>query len=255
MIGGDEYRLPKIRESEFGLWFQHKGMHAFQGVPEAEVIHEVMETIDVVCLPLLAHPVSGTDRTDVVRDIRAHANNIQFQLANLFEKSLEVESGKDVLTRLLNRKFLPSVLQREVEYSRRQGKQFAVALIDIDFFKHINDTHGHASGDIVLQQMASLLNNRCRAGDFLFRMGGEEFLMVLVSIQPKAASQFFEQIRAAIEAQPFLLSNEVSLNVTVSIGLALYNGHPDYQYTLRKADEALYRAKHEGRNRLCVATE
>lgn len=253
VMGTSADRLPKIRESDFGLWFRHKGMHAFQGVAQTHIISDAMNGIDEVCLPLLAaRAIHSEERGDVIREIRAHAKNIQYQMEDLFSKSLEVESGKDVLTRLLNRKFLPSVLGREIQFSRDQEKTFAVASIDIDYFKNINDTHGHEVGDLIIQQVAALLNNQCRAGDFLFRMGGEEFLIVLVDIDRSRAMQFCERIRTSVAEQRFLLPNDRSLSVTVSIGLAVYNGHPDYNYLLREADQALYKAKEGGRNRVCA---
>src|SRR5690606_3682640 len=156
VMGTGADRLPKIRESDFGLWFRHKGMHAFQGVAQTHIISDAINGIDEVCLPLLAaRAIHSEERGDVIREIRAHAKNIQYQMEDLFSKSLEVESGKDVLTRLLNRKFLPSVLGREIQFSRDQEKTFAVAAIDIDHFKNINDTHGHDVGDLIIQQVAS----------------------------------------------------------------------------------------------------
>src|SRR5690606_21183411 len=118
-----------------------------------------------------------------------------------------------------------------------------------------NDSYGHEVGDLVIQQVAALLNNQCRAGDFLFRMGGEEFLVVLVDINPARATQFCERIRESVAQQKFMLPNDRTISVTVSIGLSAYNGHPDYNYLLRQADEALYRAKNEGRNKVCVQAE
>lgn len=252
-LGNSSEALPRVRESEFGLWFRHKGMHAFQGVPEVDVITDAMDTIDTACLPLLGEPSEPADtRSERIRELRQHAKNIKFQLENLFARSLEVEAGKDVLTHLLNRKFLPTVLTREIDFCRKQEKSFAVAAIDIDYFKQINDSHGHESGDLIIQQVATLLNNTCRGGDFLFRMGGEEFLMVLVDMTADRAKRFAERVRLAVQNHSFLLQNNISVPVTVSVGLAVYSGHPDYNYVLRQADKALYRAKHEGRNRVCV---
>ncbi|ROT46490.1 diguanylate cyclase [Pusillimonas sp. NJUB218] len=254
VLGNASTRLVRVRESEFGLWFRHKGIHAFQGVPEADVITQSIDAIDNVCLVALETEgaVDAQGRGDIVREIRNHARNIQLHLGSLFARSLELESGKDVLTRLLNRKFLPTVLAREIEHSRKSGSGFAVALIDIDHFKRINDNHGHEAGDQVIQQVAAVLSEHCRGGDFLFRMGGEEFLLVLVDLDAQQASLLCDRVRQAVQKHPFLIPDGTVLAVTVSIGLASHTGHPDYHYLLRQADEAVYEAKAKGRNRVAT---
>ena len=252
-MGRPSASLQRLRESEFGLWFRHKGMHAFQGVPEADVILRVMDLVDEHCLTELTRPDIETGRrAEIVREIRSHARNMQLQLASLFEHSLELESGKDVLTRLLNRKFLPTVLMREIEHSRKHDRAFAIAVIDIDHFKAVNDTHGHEAGDQVIQQVASVLAEQCRGGDFLFRMGGEEFLAVLVDLDVEQATLLCERMRQAIERHPFLIPDGTALALTVSIGMAAYCGHPDYNYLMRMSDEAVYEAKSRGRNQVVV---
>lgn len=254
LLGTAAAGLPRLRESEFGLWFRHKGTHAFQGLPETDAISEAMQSVDETLIPLLAASRAKGERSEEhVRELRDHAKNILFQLGNLFARSQELESGKDVLTRLLNRKFLPIVLSREIEFCRLQQRSFTVASIDIDYFKRINDTYGHEAGDIVIQQVATLLSNKCRGGDFLFRMGGEEFLMVLVDIDAQNALHFCERIRLSVKKLGIALPNDVTLNITVSIGVASYTGHPDYNFMLRAADKALYEAKNQGRDRLHAA--
>ncbi|HCN73616.1 MAG TPA: diguanylate cyclase [Pusillimonas sp.] len=245
--------LPRIRESDFGLWFQHKGAHAFQSVTECEVIVQVIEEVDTVCLPQIENSTSDISlRSKQLRTLKAHAQNLLLQLSGLFEKSLELESGKDVLTHLLNRKFLPTVLAREIDLCRNQGREFAVVSVDIDHFKRINDRYGHEAGDVAVQQVAALLQTQCRGGDFLFRMGGEEFLALLVDVGREQALKHSEAFRSAVEGHRFELPQTNSLKLTVSIGCAVYSGHPDYSYLLREADKALYEAKEGGRNRVCM---
>ena len=252
-VASDRARLPKIRESEFGLWFRHKGMYAFQGVSEVDLISSSMQNIDESCLPrLIESGLADSVRHDLIHQTRAQADNILAQMSLLFAKSLEVESGKDVMTGLLNRRFLPSILIREIEFSRQHGKSFSLASIDIDYFKAINDRHGHEAGDGVLVEMANLIYSRSRGGDFVFRMGGEEFLLVMVDTTPKDALRLAQRLRQAIADHVFTLANHTTLRCTVSIGMASYSGHPDYQYMLRKVDRALYRAKNEGRDRICT---
>lgn len=253
-VAGDRARLPRIRESEFGLWFRHKGMYAFQGAAEVDLITSSMTGIDEDCLVSLCKPdLTHEQRYDLIHRTRSLADNILAQMNSLFAKSLEVESGKDVMTGLLNRRFLPSILTREIEFSRQHNKSFSLASIDIDHFKTINDQYGHEAGDSILKDMASLILARSRGGDFVFRMGGEEFLMVMVDIAPSQAKKLAERLRENIEQHDFTLANQQTIRATVSIGLTSYNGHPDYQYLLRKVDRALYESKNQGRNRICVA--
>lgn len=253
-VASDRTRLPKIRESEFGLWFRHKGMYAFQGAGEVDLISNAMTQIDEECLASLCEPaLDTTQRYDLIHRTKGLADNILAQMNTLFAKSLEVESGKDVMTGLLNRRFLPSILTREIEFSRQHNKSFTLASIDIDHFKSINDKYGHEAGDSVLVEIASLILSRSRGGDFVFRMGGEEFLMVMVDVSPPQAEKLAERLREAIEHNLFTLPNQQGIRATVSIGLTSYNGHPDYQYLLRKVDRALYKAKSQGRNQVCVS--
>ncbi|GAB3464867.1 diguanylate cyclase [Azotobacter salinestris] len=257
-VGQPFTQLPRLSGSEFGLWFRHKGAHAFQGSRETELILEGMRQIDEVLLPLFEQPAaepSVEQRLHTLRTLREQAKGIVFHLDNLFEQANVLESGRDVLTRMLNRKFLPVILAKEVAYARQNERSFAVLAVDIDHFKHINDEFGHEAGDLVLQQLAALLSNNCRGGDYVFRMGGEEFLVLLVDVNQGHALGVAEKLRQQAEKERFRLSGEHDLQLTVSIGVALHDSHPDYQRLLRQADRALYDAKHGGRNRVALARE
>lgn len=253
-VGLKAAQLPRIASSAFGLWFRHKGAHAFEGISETETILQMMSQIDDVLLPLFDLQ-SGQQELHLqwLKDLREQSKGIRYHLDTLFEKNTELEAGRDVLTRLLNRKFLAAVMMKEVNYARQNGSLFAILAIDIDHFKHINDTYGHEAGDTVLQQIATLFNNNSRGGDYLFRIGGEEFLMLLVDISETDAWKVAEKIRKQVEEEFFLLPRKQHIRATISIGLAIHNGHPDYQRALRRADEALYHAKHNGRN--CVVID
>lgn len=253
-IGLDAAHLPRIGAAEFGLWFRHKGAHAFQGAAETEQILQAMQYIDDVLLP--ASDVQAEDNTQRVRrlrDLRERTKSIGYHLDRLFEQHNELESGRDALTRLLSRKFLSVVLSKEVNYARTTGTTFALLAIDLDHFKQVNDRHGHEAGDMVLQQFAMLVNNSTRGGDYAFRLGGEEFLLLLVDISPQSALRVANTLRAMTESESFRLPQDRETQMTVSIGLAMHDGHPDYLRTMRRADAALYEAKRAGRNRVEVA--
>jgi diguanylate cyclase len=171
----------------------------------------------------------------------------------MFENLVSMESGRDSLTQLFNRRFLPAVLAREIDIAMSQNKTFALLMVDIDYFKSINDQHGHQAGDRVLQQVSSLLQHSVRAGDFVFRYGGEEFLLLLVEVGLQQAMNLAEKIRHRVETETIPILNGQELQTTVSMGVALFDGHPDYQHLVSRADEALYRAKNKGRNRCLSA--
>ena len=252
-IGTTAGDLPRIQASEFGLWFRHKGIHAFEGSSEAELVMESMEEIDNVLMPLISGGDSReSSRIQWLRDLRDKVHGIRFHLNNLFEQNNELESGRDVLTRLLNRKFMPVVLSKQITQARAQKTTFAVLAIDIDYFKQVNDTYGHHAGDSVLQQLSMLLLNNSRSGDYLFRLGGEEFLLIAVDVDQARAATMAEKLRSNVEKERFRLPEGKELQSTISIGIACFDGHPDYQQLLRRADDALYQAKNSGRNRVVV---
>ena len=237
-----------IRQSDFGLWFMHKGLHAFDNLPETEIILKSIEVIDEIIKQLKQKKLEN--RVELLKRLRCETRNIQLNIDTIFDKYNDLEAGRDELTRLLSRKYLPVVLSKEVNYARKRDISFALLAIDLDFFKRVNDTYGHAAGDMVLQQFSELLANRSRAGDYVFRLGGEEFLILLVDITKDSAIRVAKQILEKIREESFFIPNGDALSITASIGVALFDGHPDYSRTLSRADKALYKAKESGRDKV-----
>ncbi|TIC85358.1 diguanylate cyclase [Crenobacter intestini] len=245
--------LPSLGRSEFGMWLSHKAEVIFERSDELEQIEAQLERVDSIVLPRLQQAADAGQRRLRSRELQETLDEIHFLLGTLFDRHVEVENGRDALTRLLNRRFLPAVLSREIQLHQRSQQQFGVLLIDLDHFKAINDTHGHEGGDRVLQQAAQLITACVRAGDFVFRYGGEEVLVVLVELGHDDLMRIAETLRGRFEAQAFTVTNGLEIRVSVSIGVALHDGHPDYQYLIGRADDALYRAKRGGRNRVVDA--
>ena len=133
------------------------------------------------------------------------------------------------------------------------GRQFAVLMLDLDHFKAINDQYGHEAGDRALQHVAAILVENTRGSDYLFRYGGEEFVVVLGSVSRTEAVAIAHALRRAIAESPVLLQGGVRLPLTASIGVALQDGHPDYERVLARADAAMYQAKRGGRDQVVVA--
>lgn len=242
--------VPPLTTSDFGLWLNHKAELTFGPVPELESLRTLMNrATDRV------EDALGRAAVDAafIRRLDQDVTEIAFLLSSVTGRAMEMESGRDSLTRLLTRRFMPSILQREVAMSVRHGKRFAVLLVDGDHFKRINDTHGHDAGDKALTAIAETLMAQVRAGDFVFRYGGEEFLVLLTEMDEKTLVQKAEQIRRAVEKTPVSLGEGRTLPLTVSVGAALHDGHPDYEQVVKAADAALYRAKAAGRNRVCLS--
>jgi len=249
-VPGDS--LPRVSQSSFGLWMQHKASAMFRGAPEMSTIRALMRSIDDSLLPLCTQQLDSDDLAEtrrLMREIQSATGELKFLVESMFEHLVDLESGKDALTQLLNRRFMPAILARESEIARTEGTPFALLLIDVDHFKRINDEHGHQAGDRVLQQVAAILQNTVRSGDFVFRYGGEEFLVLLVEMDPQHAKRVAEKIRTRIASEALIIAGGPQLRLTVSIGAAMHDGHPDYQRLVNRADDAMYRAKQGGRNR------
>lgn len=163
-------------------------------------------------------------------------------------KRLEVLSSTDSLTGLWNRRTTDDFLQQEVARSRRHGNSLSVAIIDIDHFKRVNDTYGHAGGDIVLKELSNEVQDILRKYDRLGRWGGEEFLVICPETAGDVAVALFDRLRAHVAGHVF--SNGVQL--TVSIGTAEYRESDSPSSLVMRADKAMYQAKQSGRNRVCT---
>jgi diguanylate cyclase (GGDEF)-like protein len=158
----------------------------------------------------------------------------------------------DALTFLPNRRQIIGDLQREVVFSNRYGTPLSISMVDVDYFKRINDTYGHIIGDDVLRSVAGQLRNHIRYPDTIGRYGGEEFLIVLPHSTLKAASQQAERLCQHVRSLS-IKSGELELALTVSIGIAQYRVQKeDWKAFLNRADAALYEAKHNGRDQWAV---
>lgn len=158
---------------------------------------------------------------------------------------------RDPLTGVQNRNALNAAVEREVETSRRHGTSLAMLVLDIDHFKHINDNYGHSFGDDVLRAVAQTAGTTIRRCDEIFRFGGEEFVVLANYTDEDGARQLAERIRRDVEAIGTI--NGLDVCVTVSLGIALMPPGDSAQQLFDRADQALYRAKKEGRNRWVVA--
>lgn len=177
----------------------------------------------------------------------------QYQEIVSLQEQLHQQVLHDPLTQLHNRRFLDETLPREFARAKREGYAVSFIMLDLDHFKRVNDTYGHAVGDVVLLKISEILKAHSRESDILCRFGGEEFLLVMPRMTPEQAQKKTDEIRQTI-ANTAIVHAGVTLKVTISSGVAGYPAHAHGIDTLLKlADDALYEAKKGGRNRVNVA--
>jgi diguanylate cyclase (GGDEF)-like protein len=161
---------------------------------------------------------------------------------------------RDPLTGAGNRIALDKTLEREVELAKRHNQPLSVLMLDIDHFKNVNDTFGHAMGDEVLKRVVKSITASIRQTDMCFRYGGEEFLIMLANADTKGAHRIAERIRSSIEESIFTHAKG-SLSITSSIGSATLYPQDTMHSICERADNALYKAKNSGRNRVITDSE
>lgn len=173
--------------------------------------------------------------------------------ANNYSKILQYAT-LDALTSLNNRRQFETRLKQEVAAAKRQQKPLCGMMIDIDFFKRVNDTYGHAAGDEVLKQTAAVIKELLRESDIPSRYGGEEFAILLPFTRLDEAKVVGERLRKAVESTPVTIGEDdarkKNINVTISMGIAEFNPEETGEELFERADKALYQAKESGRNRV-----
>ena len=197
--------------------------------------------------------LSSTFLTTRVQSTREHLRRQKAELAQALEQIRQLATHDD-LTGLLNRRAMLDRMQLEQRRSLRSGSPLLIAQLDIDHFKAVNDTHGHAAGDLVLQSFADTVRRNVRDTDVLARWGGEEFVLLLCDTPAADAVALMERLRQAVQAmQVPVPQGDGPITVTVSIGLARHTPADPLAGTLERADQALYAAKAGGRNRVVPA--
>ena len=173
------------------------------------------------------------------------------QLRDSVQQSMQM-AVTDSLTGLYNRRYMETHLATLLDRTASRGKAVSILVIDIDYFKAVNDSHGHDIGDQVLQEFAERIRANIRSIDMACRFGGEEFVLVMPDTDMSLAYRIGERLRQIIASAPFdVVSGEAPLDITISIGVAALQGPEDTpDDILKRADQALYRAKRDGRNRV-----
>lgn len=243
----------QLREHVDGL------QSSVQGAADVDSLKHILENRLEGLLVTMDEHKHERDRRE--QELAGRLQGLSERVANMeqealgYREHLEEQRQKallDPLTGLPNRAAWSERVEREMLEWQAHGGHLAMAILDLDHFKRINDSYGHLAGDKVLKIVADQLRKRLRSHDFIARFGGEEFVLLLPQTSPAAAAQIAEMLRATVEACPFHFKGE-RVVITTSIGLGAFRPGERGDQVLKRADAALYRAKESGRNRVELA--
>ena len=175
----------------------------------------------------------------------------EITMGRIREASLKDRAETDALTGLLNRNSAFLLLEDAIRDACENSNSLAILMLDIDYFKNINDTYGHQVGDEVLKQVTTAFNKSLREHDIVGRYGGEEFIIGLLDVSPEVATKIAERIRSSIADMPIKVADQI-INISASIGLACLNQNDNLDSLVKRADHALLNAKKLGRNHVTV---
>lgn len=219
-------------------------------VGEEDQTDKLAKALDLGANDYLMKPV---DRNELLARVRTQIRRRRYQerLRDNYEQSLSL-ALTDSLTGLYNRRYLLSHLRRLMEDTSHRQKPLSLLVLDVDYFKRVNDTYGHAVGDMALQHITEVMRTNVRNVDTVARLGGEEFVIVMPDTHEAFAVRIADRLRQRVADTAMVLPDGRSLSVTVSIGCAMRESPDDdtVEALMNRADQALYRAKNAGRNRV-----
>jgi two-component system cell cycle response regulator len=218
-------------------------------IADAENGTRLVRGLEIGVNDYLTRPI---DKNELLARVRTQVRKKRYteRLRDNAQRSIEM-AITDALTGLHNRRYLETHVGTLVEQALSRSKPLTVLVLDIDYFKSINDTHGHDAGDDVLREFALRIKKSIRGIDLACRFGGEEFVVVMPETDLAVATMVAERLRRRIASEPFSIQQGArSIEVTISIGIAALGRSDSPATVLKRADQALYRAKRDGRNRV-----
>ena len=218
-------------------------------VTDAEDNTRLARGLEIGVNDYLSRPI---DKNELMARVRTQIRKKRYteRLRDNVQMSIEM-AITDALTGLYNRRYMESHVGTLVEQAQSRGKPLTVLVLDIDYFKSVNDNHGHDAGDDVLREFALRIRKSIRGIDLACRYGGEEFVVVMPETDLAVATMVAERLRRRIASEPFpIQKGSRTVEVTISIGIAALGGDDNAAGVLKRADQALYRAKRDGRNRV-----
>ena len=218
-------------------------------IAEAENNTRLVRALEIGVNDYVARPI---DKNELLARVRTQIRKKRYteRLRDNVQISIEM-AITDALTGLYNRRYMETHIETLVEQATARGKPLTVLVIDIDYFKAVNDGHGHDAGDDVLREFAIRIKKSIRGIDLACRYGGEEFVVVMPETDLAVATMVAERLRRRIATEPFPIQQGArAIEVTISIGIAALGAQDNAAAVLKRADQALYRAKRDGRNRV-----
>jgi diguanylate cyclase len=219
--------------------------------PDINTLNKILDDVMRETRSAQQEALKSRDEMIQARQEVQEAENRIHMLESKLEQMSELVR-EDQLTGSLNRRGLDDVFEREVARSERRHTPFCIAMLDLDDFKKLNDTHGHLAGDEALIHLVKVVKETLRTMDVIARFGGEEFLIMLPDTPLEEAAQTITRVQRELTKQIFMHNNE-KLLITFSAGVALRQPNEDQTALIKRADAALYRAKQAGKNRVVVA--
>lgn len=251
--GAPALEAPAAR-SHFELWVEHKGRMLFDDAAEFRALRERMQHLTQVLLPRLRERRDDpTQARAIVAAMHESAAAMKLLLGTLFDRASTADEGHDTLTRLLNRRYLPAIVKREIGLSQANRQPFALLLLEVDHFADIASTLGASAADMVLAQLADALSDSVRASDFVFRVGDDQFALLLVDADRDAAAAVAQSLRQLVAGLAPRSGADLTPRLALSVGVAPFEGHPDYEHLLRRAEAARAQARREGGDRVVMA--
>jgi len=239
-----------------------------QGGLRCPHIHSDISPLDSFCVPMMAQgkafgilyissPQPGQLTEAKQRLALTVAEHLALSLANLkLRETLSQQSIRDALTGLFNRRYMEESLEREIHRAQRHQRPMGIIMLDIDHFKHFNDTFGHEAGDIVLRELGRFLQKNVRASDIACRYGGEELILILPDASLVDTKQRAEQIRQDVKELQIEYHHQALDAIAISVGVAAFAEHGSTaEELIAAADRALYQAKAQGRDRVITANK
>jgi two-component system cell cycle response regulator len=268
-----EETVIRVRGGDFDLIVVSLGLRGFDGLRLCSQLRSLPEGRNVPILVLVSdgdkrklnqalemgvndYLTRPVDKNELIARVRTQLRKKRYsdRLRHNVQLSLEM-AITDQLTGLHNRRYMSRHLDTLIDSAKKSAKPIAFLILDIDYFKAVNDTHGHDMGDEVLSEFANRISANVRGIDLACRYGGEEFVVVMPDTDMALACSVAERLRRSVESEPFSITRPPGkLKITISIGIAGSEGATDSaEALLHRADQALYRAKRDGRNRVVAA--
>lgn len=242
------------RHCKLGLWYYHVDNPIILSDPTFIRIGEKHELLHkAVCHLVKSFAENGKPTTEIYKNFKSAEDTFLSLLKCFLHSSMEASVNTDFLTELPNRKALDLILQHEHARLKRSQTTSCIAMMDIDYFKKVNDIHGHSFGDTVLQEIAKLLITHIRDSDFAVRYGGEEFVIYFPDTDLNTTQMITDKLRAKIASFDIKTSLGQNISVTSSFGIALFSSNKTINESIDEADKALYLAKNSGRNKVVVS--